>query len=501
MKGQSDPLTTASDLTTQTATTLARKIREGECSSREVVDAHLRRIERINPELNAVVTPNAEQARADADAADSALARGDATGPLHGVPITVKDGFATKGLRSTFGLVWYGRRLDRYEPPTDADTVAALRDAGAIILGKTNLPFGSYDWQSNNPLLGRTNNPHDRSRTPGGSSGGSAAAVAAGLSPLDLASDVAGSIRVPAHFCGVLSMRPTEGRVSTDGMMPPGHPGTLSHALTAGPMARSVTDLRLAHAVLTGTHENEPTAESKPTPPVAFDELRVAVSTSVGNAPVAQDIEQSVRAFASTLREGGCTVEETHPPIDFEEAQQLWGTVHGFEFAAGLPLGLGRPPLNKLFRLGLARLAFGPGGYSHALTRGYSANTTTYLQALGDRSRLLRRIQQFLSSWDVWICPVAGLPAFPHCRTGADLTVDGQTVHYAEPLGVFNTGMALAGTPCVVLPIDTASNGLPIGIQIHARRYADERLLDIVETLERVRGGAVQPVPVNGVFR
>ena len=179
MDGQTSPLTA------QTATTLARWIRDGQCSSREVVDAHLRRIERINPDLNAVVTLNAEQARADAEAADAALARGGAVGPLHGVPITVKDGFATKGLRITFGLIWYGRRMDRYEPSTDADTVAALRDAGAIILGKTNVPLGCYDWQSNNPLFGRTNNPHDRSRTPGGSSGGSAAAVAAGLSPLD----------------------------------------------------------------------------------------------------------------------------------------------------------------------------------------------------------------------------------------------------------------------------------------------------------------------------
>jgi amidase len=296
-------------------------------------------------------------------------------------------------------------------------------------------------------------------------------------------------------------MRPTEGRVSTDGMMPPGHPGTLSHVLTAGPMARSVADLRLAHALLTGAHGNEPTGAPTAPDPVAFDELRVAVSTSVGNAPVARDIEQSVYSFASTLREEGCTVEDTHPPIDFEEAQQVWGTVHGFEFAAGLPLGLGRPPLNKLFRLGLARLVFGPGGFSEALTRGYSASTTTYLQALGDRRRLLRNIQQFLSSWDVWICPVAGLPAFPQCRTGADLTVDGQTVHYGAPLGVFNTGMALAGTPCVVLPIGTTSNGLPIGVQIHARRHADERLLAIADTLERVRGGVVQPVSTNGESR
>jgi amidase len=463
------------------------------------VEAHLRRIERLNPALNAVVTSNAEQARADAAAADAALDRDEPVGPLHGVPITVKDGFATKGLRSTFGLVWYGRRLDRYEPPADAEAVAALRDAGAIILGKTNLPFGSYDWQSNNPLFGRTNNPHDVERTPGGSSGGSAAAVAAGLSPLDLASDVAGSIRVPAHFCGVLSMRPTEGRVSTDGMMPPGHPGTLSHALTAGPVARCVDDLRLAHDVLTGNTDASP-EESAPSTP-SLDDLRVAFSVSVGGALVADDVARSVRAFASTLRAAGCTVEETAPPVDFEEAQQTWGTVHGFEFASALPLGLGRPPLNKLFRLGLARLAFGRGSYSEALTRGYSAGAKTYLQALTDRDRLVRTIQRFLSSWDVWLCPVAGITAFPHCRTGADLTVDGTTVPYAAPLGVFNTGMALAGTPCVMLPIGTDADGLPIGVQIHARRRDDERLLDVVGAMETVLDDPVRPVTPDGAQR
>jgi amidase len=459
-----------------------------------VVEAHLQRIERTNPDLKAVVTLNAEQARADAAAADAALQRGESIGPLHGVPITVKDGFATKGLRSTFGLAWYGRRLDRYEPPADADAVAALRKAGAIILGKTNLPFGSYDWQSKNPLFGRTNNPHDLERTPGGSSGGSAAAVAAGLSPLDLASDVAGSIRVPAHFCGVLSMRPTEGRVSTDGMMPPGHPGTLSHALTAGPVARSVEDLRLAHAVLTNDVGPSEPETQKSHSSTQFDALRVAFSVSVGDAPVSEEVAQSVRSFASTLQRAGCEVKELAPPIDFEEAQRTWGVVHGFEFASGLPLGLGRPPLNKLFGLGLARLVFGPGSYSQALTRGYSAGARSYLQGLTERARLVRTIQRFLSSWDVWVCPVAGRTAFPHCRTGANLEVDDATVHYAAPLGVFNTGMALAGTPCVVLPIGTGRNGLPIGVQIHARRHDDARLLDVVAKVAERVGGPVSPV-------
>lgn len=477
------------EITSMTATTVARKIRDGAVSSREVVDAYLDRLEQVNPVVNAVVTACPDRARAEAKAADDAQRKGRPLGPLHGVPVTVKDGFATKGVRTTFGLYWYKQRLDRYVPERDAETVSALRSAGAIILGKTNLPFGSYDWQTNNPLHGRTANPHDLSRTPGGSSGGSAAAVAAGMSPLDLASDVAGSIRVPAHFCGVLSMRPTEGRISTDGMMPPAHPGTLGHALTAGPVARSVADLRLADSVLTGVPV--PTGDRAG---VRTEDLRIAYSTQLADAPVSEAVSAAISAFANRLGEAGANVQRCTPPVDFTEAQRTWGVVHGFEFTAGLPFGLGTNPLKKLFRLGLARLAFGPGAYTDALTRGYSAGVPEYLQGVSDRNRLVRVVQQFFRNWDVWMCPVAGVTAFPHCPTGEDLSVDGTDVPYSAPLGLYNTGMALAGTPCVVLPIGTDDAGMPIGVQIHAPRWSDRRLLDVVDTIADVAQTPVSPV-------
>ncbi len=462
-----------------------------ECSSAEAVEAHLRRIDRVNPRINAVITTDPNRARANAEAADAALARGDEVGPLHGIPVTIKDGFATAGLRTTFGLPWYGRRLDRYVPNEDATSVAALRQAGAVVLGKTNLPLGSYDWQTVNPFFGRTNNPHDLSRTPGGSSGGSAAAVAAGLSPLDLASDVAGSIRVPAHFCGVYAMRPTEGQVSTRGMMPPGHPGSLRHALVAGPVARSVPDLRLALAVLAGE-----------TPGVAAETtrgdlagVRVAFSLSLAGAPVASGVADAVRTFAGSLESAGYHVAEAAPPVDFAAGERTWGLVHGFEFAAGLPLGLGGAPLNKLFRLGPVRLAFGPGRYSRALARGYSASAATYFRALAERDRLVLAFDAFLSEWDVWVFPVAGVTAFAHRRTGANLNVDGAAVPYSAPLSVFNTGTALAGTPCVVLPVGRDRDGLPIGVQVHARRGEDARLLNVAEHMAKVIDYNSVPIP------
>jgi amidase len=476
------------ELTARTASELAKMLRERKCSSVEAVEAHIQRIRRLNAEINAVVTLDAERARTEAKAADDTLSQDQQTGVLHGVPITVKDGFATAGLRTTFGLPWYGRRLNRYVPNPDAAAVAALRRAGAIVLGKTNVPLGCYDWQTKHPLFGRTNNPRDLGRTPGGSSGGSAAAVAAGLSPLDLASDVAGSIRVPAHFCGAFSLRPTEGRVPTDGMMPPGHPQSIRHAIVAGPVARSVADLRLAFFALA---DGEPAdTESKDR---SLQGLRVAFSSSVAGAPVARDISNALRGFAQSLEDAGCRVSETSPAVDFEMAQQTWGLVHGFEFAAGLPFGMGKPPLNKLFRLGLVRLAFGSSGYSRALARGYSSDAQTYFRALQKRDELVRSFESFLSNWDVWLCPVAGVTAFTHRRTGANLDVDSATVPYAAPLGVFNTVTALAGTPCVTLPIGHDRGGLPIGVQIHARRGDDKRLLDLAEQIEKLADTPAAP--------
>ncbi|MEM8962462.1 MAG: amidase [Acidobacteriota bacterium] len=469
-----------SELTDFSAHELARLIRDRACSSREVVEAHLERIERVDPSLNAIITLD-PMARHRAMTADDALSSDHEIGPLHGVPITIKDGFATAGLRTTFGLPWYGRRLDSHVPDTDAPAVAALRRAGAIILGKTNLPFGSYDWQTNNPVTGRTNHPRDVDRTPGGSSGGSAAAVAAGLSALDLASDVAGSIRVPAHFCGVCAMRPSTGSVSTNGMMPPGHPQSLRHALVAGPIARNVADLRLAFDVLAPhTHATSPVRN--------LHDLKVAFSPTLSDTPVARAITEAIADCARKLTAAGCQVDEAAPNVDFIAAQRTWGLVHGFEFAAGLPLGLGREPLKRLFQIGLVRLVFGAGEYSRALARGYVASPASYFRALSQRQQMLRAFDDFFSKWDLWVLPVAGVTAFTHRRTGAKLDVDGARVAYSAPFGVFNTGSALAGTPCVVLPVGNDEAGLPIGIQVHGRHGTDLRLLALAGEIEAIIG-------------
>src|ERR1700760_294310 len=272
------------------ATELARAIREKEVSSEEVVDAHLSRIEEVNPKLNAVVQLTADAARKRAREADSALARGENWGPLHGVPVTIKDAFETAGVVSVGGTK--GRA--QFVPQEDAVGVARYKSAGAIMLGKTNVPELSLAFESDNLVYGQTKNPYDPTRTPGGSSGGEAAAIASGMSPLGLGSDAGGSIRLPAHFCGIAGIKPTTGRTPRTGhFLPPG--GLLDSIWQIGPLARRVEDLVLALPLLCGTDWRDPTVVPAPLgdpSQVELKNLRVAFHTDNGIITPTPDIEE-----------------------------------------------------------------------------------------------------------------------------------------------------------------------------------------------------------------
>ena len=454
------------------AASLARAVAAGETSAADAVEAALARIDALNPALAAVVTRCDARARAEALAVDRARAAGTALGPLAGVPVTIKDGFATAGVRTTWGLPAYRGPLVRHVPRADAPAVAALRRAGAIVVGKTSLPLASYDWQSRHPWLGRARNPHDVSRTPGGSSGGCAAAVAAGLVPISLGSDAAGSLRVPAHFCGVWTIRPTEGRLSTAGMTPPGHPG-LPHMMVPGPLALAAGDLRLALAAL------DPALPAAR--PVALAGLRVAVSETIADAPVGADVRAALASFVAGLATAGARVDVPAPVWGAAE-RDVWGTIAGFEFARGAP-GLGLPGVRRAGPA-LFRARFGRGPWPDAHGRGIAASRSDYGRALDARAAFLRDVSAFFETADVWVHPVAGVTAFAHRPTGADLTVDGRAVGYSEPIGDLNVFTALAGTPAVVVPVGTDAAGLPVGLQIHARRGADAFLLDVALAIE-----------------
>ncbi len=459
------------DLTSCSATALARRIRARDCSAVDVLEAHLARIERWNPVVNAVVTLNTEQARNRAEAADAALARGEVWGPLHGVPFTVKDQFSTAGLRTTYALPHYAD----FVPDADAPQVARLRAAGGVLMGKTNLPLAAYDWQCVHPTFGRTNNPWDVGRTPGGSSGGSGAALAGGLTPLGLGADVAGSIRIPSHFCGVAGLRPTEGTGPLRGIRPPARPATVRHIAVAGPMARTVEDLQLAWTALGGNNES-------PSGPPDPESLRIAVTPKLGGVPVDTDTQRVLREALGTWRSAGCVVKHRPAPIDIEDAFDTWARIQGFELTAGLPAPLRAAPLRELVWQGYVRSKYG--FLAGRMARGARMGPRGYFAALDRKEALTQSINAFLSDWDLWVTPVAAIPAFTHRPTGADLDIEGVSVPYALPLAAYNCATAVTGHPILTLPAGRASDGLPIALQVHARRGADAELLTAGRCLE-----------------
>jgi len=482
------------ELAFATANQLASAIRARRVSSREAVEALLARTAKYNPRLNAIVTLDVERALQRAAEADAALARGDAVGPLHGVPITIKDCFETAGLRTTSGFPG----LRDYVPERDASAVARLRSAGAIIIGKTNMPPLAAGNVSDNDLFGRSSNPWDLARTPGGSTGGGAAAVAAGLSPLELGSDYSGSLRQPAHYSGVLTIRPTEHRVPTTGHIPPmpGAATSTRHMNTVGPVARSIDDLELALRVISGPDGVEwevPPVPLDPVAPRAPASLRVAFSAGMAGLPVEPVIAQAIRRFATELERAGAGIDEIAPPgFDAVDAIETYGELAASERGAGVSP---EQEAQDLANLGVA--LDHPEADRRGRARRQNATVRDYMTTLMHRDRLIAALDTFLGGFDAFLCPVAMTPAFTHRPNRAPVAVNGVDVGGWTASFGYTAPFAVTGNPVLVLPIAwerwDGTAMLPIGVQVVGRRWAESRLFAIGRALEQVTGGFRRP--------
>lgn len=465
---------------------LARRIARKELSAREALAAFLARIDRHNPVLNAVVTQDRAAAERRAAEADAALAAGRTWGPLHGVPMTVKDAFEVAGLRSTGG----SPQLAGHVPQADAAAIARLRAAGANIFGKTNVPLFSGDFQSYNAVFGTSLNPWDRQRTPGGSSGGAAAAVAAGLTAAEFGSDIGGSIRIPAHFCGLFGHKPTAGLVPLRGHVPP-PPGRLyavDHLAVAGPLARCAEDLRLLLGVAAGE-----TARALPAPRrLSPRGLRIAVWADDPFAPSSAAIAAAARAAADTLRAAGAEVDhEARPDVPFAAAFETYALMMHAVIQAGLP---------EKVRAKVARQADGadPGDCSHPVLQGRAA-ALSYAGWMDLEER--RAVQQeawrlFFRNYDAVLCPAAMSVAIPvdespdiNART---IRVDGTVYPYFD-LMKWSTHASLGGLPATVAPAGAYEGGLPVGVQIVGPAGEDMTTIAIAAMLERETGGFAPP--------
>jgi amidase len=457
------------DLVFLPAVSMAEQIRRKKISPAELVDAHLAQIEKLNPRLNAFVQIDAERARRAAHDAEVAVMQGKPLGPLHGVPISIKSSLDVAGMRCEAGT----RLRAGLVATQDAPLVARLKNAGAIVLGVTNTPELLMAWETDNLLYGRTNNPWDLERTPGGSSGGEAAAIAAGMSSGGVGSDGGGSIRVPAHFSGICGLKPTPGRIPATGHFP-ASAGPFALIGVVGPMARTVADLKVLFEVMQGPDIGDTCAAPVPARWPSEDEtkkLRIGYFEDDGRTPVTPETRAAVRTAVEALRSVGFQVEPFQPE-GLEEARRLW---HKFFVVAG---GMLLRPMFKEEDRDLSPILKQFLEWSAA----EPAHTgRTLLDAWIQRDLLRARFFAQMQRYPILLCPAAAIPAFRHGER--TWQVDGKTVHYLDAWS-YTEFFNLLGNPAAVIPVGSSPDGLPIGVQIVGRPWEEEQVLAAAAALE-----------------
>jgi len=472
-----------------TATELLSAMTLGEVTSLEVTEMFIERIERFDGDINAVVVRCFDDARRAAKAADSARSRGEISGPLHGLPVTIKESYDLAGTATTWGVPDFAGNI----VATDSETVARLKAAGAHFLGKTNVPLALADFQSYNDIYGTTGNPWDLGRTPGGSSGGASAALAAGLTALESGSDIGGSIRNPAHYCGVYGHKPTWGIVSDLGHALPGSAAPADIAV-CGPLARSAEDLALSLKLVAGPdrrtsrgwqlHLPEPQRSS-------LADYRVAVWPQADFAPVSAEVAGRVQMVADALAKAGATVSDSaRPAINVDKALEtyyalLWGVM-----AAGVS------DETHARRQGEAA-ALDPSDQSPSarVARNAVQDHRTWLKQHHRRFRQRAAWTAFFEDWDILICPQMPTAAFPHDHApqlSRHLPIDGREHPYFEQVH-WSGLVTVAHLPSTVFPTGPNAQGLPIGLQAVGREFDDLTTIDFCRLLAKEIGGFQAP--------
>jgi len=448
------------ELIRNSLTELAAMIKERVVSPVEVAEAYLDQISRVNSQLNAIVTLSPDLLDR-ARESEAAVMRGENLGALHGVPVTIKDTIETANLRTTSG----SKIRSAHIPTHDAPSVARLKSAGAIILGKTNAAEMAMDYTADNPVFGRTNHPLDKTLTPGGSSGGEAAAISTFMSPGGLGSDLAGSIRIPAHFCGIAGLKPTTGGVPCGGQFPPGT-GPYSLGAVIGPMARTVSDLRCVYGVIANATDQREESQS-------LKGLKVAWYTDDGIAPVTSETAECVRTVASVLKDTRITAGEVRPP-HVERANEIWLNIFS------------RASVVQLRKVYTGRENDGGSFVRWRLSTADDVPPPTldsYIAAWMERDRLRAELVEWMRDTPILICPVGATPAYAHDTLKVEVkgTAMGtfRAFSYSQAFNVFDL-------PVVTIPVGTSKGGLPIGVQIVGRPFEEEMVLKVAEAVSDV---------------
>jgi amidase len=455
---------------------LAEAIRRKEISSRELLNLYLQRIERVNPNINAVVTLDTERAIETAARADQQTAAGSDLGPLHGLPVTIKDAIETAGIRSTGG----SRELAAHVPVVDAPAVARLKQAGAIVVGKTNVPRWSGDIQTYNDLFGTTNNPWDTSKTTGGSSGGAAAAVATALTSFELGTDIGGSIRIPAGYCGVFGHKPSYGLVSQRGYLDRVGGGSTDPDINVfGPIARSASDLDLLLGVLAGPNEAEAKAWSLSLPPPRHTDLadyRIGTWLDDPFCAVESECVALLEQASTQLAQAGARVSSARPPIDIAAAFALFNNL----LLPAISLSIDDEAKADLI----------------------SGSHRKWLQLQNQRARLRTVWAEWFRDYDALLCPIMPMPPFPHDHSGTitdrRVVINGKT---RSQVGTF-VWVGMVGVPYLpstVVPVGRTGSGLPVGVQVVGPYLEDRTGIFLASRMSELLGGyEAPPLKVSG---
>ncbi len=462
-------------------------IKKKELSSVELLETLLKRVEQVNPDLNAVVTLDADRAMDKAKKADEALSKGEDLGPLHGMPMTIKDAYSVEGVVSTGG----NPSWKDYVPEKNAEAVQHLVDAGAIIFGKTNVPLNSADIQSYNEIYGVTNNPWDLERTPGGSSGGSAASLASGMSPLELGSDIGGSIRTPAHFCGLYGHKPSYNIVSEVGHLPPppGHISVGNGLSVAGPLARSPEDIEIALDILASPQEQDSIAWSFKLPKARsnkIEDLKIAVWPEEEYAEVDSETSSLISATVEDLKSAGAKIENVTPPFSFRDSDDVYSKLLNPLMIAGAP----QKTLNQVDEI--AKTIEDDDMSSMAKTaRGASLLARDWIVVNAKRQFMRQQWRAFFENYDVILCPVCVLPALKHDHRPfheRSLMINGKEREYWDST-LWAGPAVMANLPSTSTPIGLTESGLPVGVQVTGPFLEDKTCIEVSKMIRDVRGG------------
>lgn len=460
----------------------------------EVVAAFLNQIKLHNPSVNAVCDlRNEHEILQEAHTKDFEIKKGHTLGLLHGLPMTIKDSFLVKGLKNSNGDPLFRN----YIAKADAELVKRLKEAGAIIIGKTNTALYCIDWQSTNFWNGQTNNPYDLSRVAGGSSGGSAVAVASGFSPLELGADAGGSIRVPAHFNGICGFRPTENFLSNRGHLKvPNKPQGGRYIITPGPFAKNIGDLMLMMEVL----GNNTTYRLPELSPIDFNNskwdnkpLNIAYSETINYVEIDVEYLEIFRNFIKKIKGNFRSCSKDFPKYDENKAYLEYNKIMGFETGMNHP----KVPFLASFLYLFIRLKYKDHLWAKGMALGQRLSNYSLAKAIDYKNEFSECYDNFLSKYDVWITPVCCFEAYKHQKAGKAFLVNQKKVSYTKAIASFNFTSAFAGHPIVVIPIGKKKNGMPVGVQIHSRKWTDKRLLEIARYLEQFTQGYQVPIGLH----